>query len=114
MIIVGWAFMNEVNISPPLSLVTFFLTQQLIYESKIEKRNVISDIFVSDTSIVTKLHLPVLEEKHFSYRRTHTIFFGSDLGICVAYNQRKFEDQGLIIEVKKLQFSNSLVNWGKL
>ena len=42
--------MHEVNISPSFSLARFFLTQQLIYKSKIEKSNVSLDIFVSDTS----------------------------------------------------------------
>ena len=59
--------MHEVNISPPLSLARFLLTQQLIYKRKIEKHNVGLDIFVSDTSI--------------------------DTGICVAQNQRTLEDQ---------------------
>ena len=91
--------MHELNISPPLSLARFFLTQQLIYKSKIEKHNVSLDIFVSDTSIARNLHL--LGERTFSYIRTHTPFFGSDFGICVAQKQRTFEDQDLIIiEVK--------------
>ena len=90
--------MHEVNnISSPLSLPRFFLTQQLIYKSKIEKHNVSLDIFVSDTSIARNLHLLGLEKKHFSYIRTHTLF-GSDSGICVAQNQRTFENQGLNIE----------------
>ena len=38
--------MHELNISSPLNLATFFLTQQLIYRSKIEKRNISLDIFV--------------------------------------------------------------------
>ena len=51
MIIIGWAFMHELNILSALSLARFFLTQQLIYKSKIEKRNISLDIFVSsDTS----------------------------------------------------------------
>ena len=86
--IIGWAFMHEVNISPPLSLARFFLTQQLIYKSKIEKHNVSLDIFVSDTSIDKNLHLPGLEKEHFSYVRTHTPFSESDFSICVAQNQR--------------------------
>ena len=50
--------MHEVNISSPLSLARFFLTQQLIYnKSKIEKHNVSLGISVSDTSIARKLHL---------------------------------------------------------
>ena len=56
---IGWAFMHEVNIVPPLSHARFFLTQQVIYNSKIEKNNVSLDIFVSDTSkarIGAKLH----------------------------------------------------------
>ena len=61
--------MHEVNISPPLSLARFFLTQQLICKSKIEKHNFSLDIFVSNTSIARNLHLPGLEKKHFSYIR---------------------------------------------
>ena len=62
--------MHEVNISPPLSLAKFFLTQQLICKSKIEKHNnVILDIFVSDTSIPRSLHLSGLEKKYLSYIR---------------------------------------------
>ena len=38
--------MHELNILSPLSLATLFLTQQLIYRSKIEKHNIILDIFV--------------------------------------------------------------------
>ena len=59
--------MREINISPPLSLATFFLTQQLICKSKIEKHNVGLAIFVSGTSIARNLHLPGLEKKHLSY-----------------------------------------------
>ena len=62
--IIGWAFIHKVNILSPLSLATFFLTKQLIYESKIEKHNVSLDIFVSDTSIPRNLHLSGLEKKH--------------------------------------------------
>ena len=60
LIIIGWPFMHEVNISPPpLSLTRFLLTQQLIYKKgKIEKHNVRLDIFVSGTSIARKLELP--------------------------------------------------------
>ena len=85
--------MHEANILPPLSLARFFLSQQLICKSKIEKHNVSLDIFVSDTSIARNLHLLGLEKKHFSYIRTHTLS-GSDSGICVAQNQRTFENQG--------------------
>ena len=52
LIIISWAFMHELNILSPLSLARFFLTQQLIYKNKIEKRNISLDIFVSDTSVV--------------------------------------------------------------
>ena len=83
----------------PLNPARFFLTQQLIYKSKIEKHNVSLDIFVSDTSIARNLHLLGLEKKHFSYIRTHTLF-GSDSGIFVAQNQGTFEDQSLIKKVK--------------
>ena len=52
LIIIGLAFMHELNILSPLSLATFFWTQQLIYKSKIEKHNISLDIFVSETSVV--------------------------------------------------------------
>ena len=64
LIIIGWTFMHELNILSPLSLARFFLTQQLIYKSKIEKHNISLDIFVlsdNSTSIVQlarNLHLP--------------------------------------------------------
>ena len=44
--------MHEFNILSPLSITRFFLTQQLIYKSKIEKQNISLDIFVSETSVV--------------------------------------------------------------
>ena len=39
--------MQEFNVSSPHSLARFFLTQQLIYKSKLEKPNISLDIFVS-------------------------------------------------------------------
>ena len=74
LIIIGLAFMHEVNMSPPLSLARFFLTKQLIYKSKIEKHSVSLDIFVSDTSIARNFHLPGLEKKRFNYIKTHILF----------------------------------------
>ena len=74
LIIIGWIFIHEFNISPPLSLARFFLTQQLIYKSKIRRHNVSLDIFVLGTNIARNLHLPGLEKKHFSYIRTHAFF----------------------------------------
>ena len=106
--------MHEVNISPPLSLVRFSLTQQLIYtQSKIKKHNVSLDIFVSDTSIARNLHLPVLEKKHFSFIRTCTLFSIRFRYLCFSIQKtfeyqffqacfQKLEYQGLIMEVKKL------------
>ena len=44
--------MHELKILPPFSLARFFLTQQLIFEDKIEKHNISLDIFVSETSVV--------------------------------------------------------------
>ena len=44
--------MHELDILSPCSLARFFLTQQLIYKSKIEKNSTSLDIFVSDTSVV--------------------------------------------------------------
>ena len=43
--------MYELNILSPRSLARFFLTQQLIYKSKIKKHYITLDIFVSDTSV---------------------------------------------------------------
>ena len=57
-------------------------------------------IFVSDTSIARKLHLPGVRK--FELHKHHTPLFGSDFGICITQKQRTFEDQDLIIiEVKK-------------
>ena len=44
--------MHKLNILSSLSLAKFFLTQQLIYKSKIEKHNISLDNFVSETSVV--------------------------------------------------------------
>ena len=66
--------MHEVNISLSLSLAKIFLTQQLIYKSKVEKHSVSLTIFVSDTSTARNLHLPEFDKQHFSYVRTHTLF----------------------------------------
>ena len=44
--------MHQLNILSPSSLARFFLTQQLIYKSKIESHNISLDIFVSETSVV--------------------------------------------------------------
>ena len=52
MIIIGWAFMHELDILSPLSLARFFLIQLQVYKSKIEKHNISLYIFVSDTSVV--------------------------------------------------------------
>ena len=62
LIIIGGAFVHEVNLSPSLGLARFFLTQELIYKGKIEKHNVALDIFVSDTSIAKNLRLSWLEK----------------------------------------------------
>ena len=51
--------MHELNILSPFSLARFLLTQRLIYnKSKIEKHDIILDIFVSNTVIAQNLHLP--------------------------------------------------------
>ena len=63
---VGRAFMHEVNIVPPLSHARFFLTQQVIYNSKIEKNNVSLDIFVSDTSILVFVPLKIKQRLRIS------------------------------------------------
>ena len=75
--------MHEANISPPLILVRFFLTQQLIYKTKIKKHNDSLETFASDTRIAMNLHLPGLEKTYFSSLRKYTLF-GTDFGICVA------------------------------
>ena len=46
--------MHELNILSALSLARFFLTHQLIYDSKIENRNISFDIFVSETSVYSQ------------------------------------------------------------
>ena len=81
--------------SPSLSLATFFLTQHLIYKSKIEKHKAGLDIFLSDTSIAKNFHTG-LQKGNFSYIRTHTLLFGSDFSICIAQIQGLFKDQGLL------------------
>ena len=52
LIIIGWAVMHKLNISSPLCLARFFLAQQLLYKSEIQKHNISVDVFVSDTSAV--------------------------------------------------------------
>ena len=47
--------MHELKILSPLSLARFFLTQQPIYKSKIEKHKISLDIFVAETSVVIAL-----------------------------------------------------------
>ena len=44
--------MHELYILSPRSLARFFLTQKVIYKSKIEKHNISLDIYVSETSVV--------------------------------------------------------------
>ena len=44
--------MHELNISSPLRLIRLFLTQPLIYKSKIEKHDISLDSFVSDPRVV--------------------------------------------------------------
>ena len=83
--------MHEVNISRPLSLAWFFLTQEQIYGSKTKNHNVSLGIPVSDTSIFRNLNPPGLEKNYFSYIKTHTHFFESDSGIT--RNHRTFMDQ---------------------
>ena len=76
--------MHEVNKLFPLRLAKFFLIQQLIYQSKIEKHNFSSNIFVSDTSMVRNLHLIQLEKIFFGLHKDPCSFFGSDFGICLS------------------------------
>ena len=44
--------MHELYILSPRSLARLFLTQKVIYKSKIEKHNISLDIYVSETSVV--------------------------------------------------------------
>ena len=76
--------MHEVNKLFPLRLAKFFLIQQLIYQSKIEKHNFSSNIFALDTSIARNLHLLHLEKKNFGLHKGPYSFFGSDFGICLS------------------------------
>ena len=59
--------MHNLNILSPLSQARFFLTQQLIYQSKIEKHNISLDIFVSETNVVYPGTFIYLGKKHFSF-----------------------------------------------
>ena len=63
LVIIGWPFMHEVNISPPpLRVARFFLTQQLIYKKrKIEKHNVRLDISVLEAPAISRTHTPFLD-----------------------------------------------------
>ena len=56
LIIIGWAFMSSIYCLLEANI--FLNSEQLIYKSKAEKKNVSLDIFVSDTSIARNLHLP--------------------------------------------------------
>ena len=84
---------------PLLSLSRFFLIQQLIYRIKIENRIVCLATSVSDTSLPRNLHLPGLKKKHFSYIRTHILFW-IRFRYLISQNQITFGDQSLIIEIK--------------
>ena len=95
--------MHEVNgISPPVSIARFFLTLQLIHKSKLENHKFSLEIFVAEISIARNLHLSLFEKKHFSYISTHILFWIRFRLICVAQNQRRFEDEDLIKEVRKI------------
>ena len=53
-IIIGWTFMYELKILPPLSLARFHLTQQLIYKYRVKakmKSSVLVMIFLHETSV---------------------------------------------------------------
>ena len=64
-----------------LRLARLFLTQQLIYKSKIEKRNISLDIFASKIcSIARNFHLP--GQITFNLQPI-LLFFGSDFSNCV-------------------------------
>ena len=95
--------MHEVNLLPPLNVVRFFLTHQLIFKSKIEKNNISLDIFVSYTSIARNLHLPGLEKKHFKYIRTHTRFLDQILVSVLLKIKERFGSGSyhMKLEVKK-------------
>ena len=76
--------MHEVSKLFPLRLAKFFLIQQLIYQSKIEKHNFSSNIFASDNSIVRNLHLLQLEKTFLGLHKDPYSFFVSDFGICLS------------------------------
>ena len=102
--------MHEVNISPPFSKPRFFLIQQLIYKSKIEKHKVSLDIFVSDTSIARNLHVPGLEKKHFSYIRTHTHFLDQILRFVLLRIKERLRIRALSYKKKKSALINDWEN----
>ena len=79
-------------------VVRFFLTQQLIYNSKIKKHNVNLVIFVSETSIGRNLHLPGIGQKTFKLDKDPYFFW---VLVWYLYCWSLFEDKGLIIDVKQ-------------
>ena len=73
--------MHELNILSPLSLARFFLTQQLIYKSKIEKHNISLDILYQ--ALVQYCQKPSSNWGNNILATTDSPFFGSDFSICV-------------------------------
>ena len=95
--------MHDVNILPLLSLARFFLTQQLIYMSKIEKHN---NSFCIRHQYSQKPSSTWIGEKTFQlYKDPYSD--GSDSGICVAQNKKKIRGSGPYHRGKKL---SALIN----
>ena len=65
LIIIGWAFMHELNISSALSLARIFLTQQLIYNNTKLENTMLVQIFLYQTPVQPETFI-YLEEKHLA------------------------------------------------
>ena len=65
LIIIGWAFMHELNISSALSLARIFLTQQLIYNNTKLENTMLVQIFLYQTPVQPETFI-YLEEKYLA------------------------------------------------
>ena len=89
---------NWSSLAGPLCMRSIY---HLLYKSQIEKHNFSLNIFVSDTNIARNLHLPGLEKTHFSYIRTHTLFYDQILvSVLLKIKEHNHAKKCIIIDVK--------------
>ena len=110
LIIIGWTFMDSIYCL--LSSQIFLNSQQLIQKRKIEKQNVSLDILHQapvqlETFICLNLRKNIFATKLkiFLFHTSNIVGFALSFWIryiCVAQIERKFENQGLISEVKNI------------